>query len=302
MAYRNLYRLIFTIGTISLGMNAVAEEQLGTEGYAKSGDLQIHYVTAGEGPLMVMVHGFPDYWYTWRNQMPELSKHYQVVAIDQRGYNKSGQPEGVENYSVDKLASDVAAVIKHFGRDRAIIVGHDWGGIVSWTFAMMYPEMTEKLIILNTPHPHGIGRELATNPEQEANSEYARNFQKPDAASKLSAFGLAFWVKDPVARKKYIEAFKRSSMEGMLNYYKANYPRPPYQAPEKVAAKVKCPVLMIHGLKDKYLLAAGLNSSWDFVDDELTIVTLPDADHFVQHDRPDKVTKTILNWLEPAAD
>ena len=302
MGWLNFCRLVFVLGTISLGVNAVAEEQLGTEGYAKSGDLKIHYVTAGEGPLMVMVHGFPDYWYTWRNQMPELSKHYQVVAIDQRGYNKSGQPEGVENYSVDKLAADVAAVIKHFDRDRAIIVGHDWGGIVSWTFAMMYPEMTEKLIILNTPHPQGIGRELATNPEQEANSEYARNFQKPDAASKLSALGLAFWVTDPVARKKYIEAFKRSSMEGMLNYYKANYPRPPYQAPGKVVAKVKCPVLMIHGLKDKYLLAAGLNSSWEFVDDELTIVTLPDADHFVQHDRPEKVTKTILNWLQPSGN
>ena len=281
-------------------MNAFADEQLGTEGFAESGDVKIHYVTAGEGPLVVMIHGFPDYWYTWRDQMPELAKHYKVVAIDQRGYNKSGQPEGVENYSADKLAADVAAVIKHFDRDKAIIIGHDWGGLVSWTFAMMYPNMTEKLIILNTPHPNGIARELATNPEQEANSQYARNFQKPEAAGQLSAVGLAFWVTDAEARKKYVEAFERSSIEAMLNYYKANYPRPPYQVPEQVAAKVQCPVLMIHGLKDKYLLAAGLNNTWDFLDNELTIVALPDADHFVQHDQPEKVTKTILKWLEPA--
>ena len=284
--------------TVNSSLNG-AEESLGTEGYADSGDVKIHYVTAGEGPLVVMIHGFPDYWYTWRNQMPELAKHYQVVAIDQRGYNKSSQPEGVENYTADKLAADIAAVVKHFKRDQAIIVGHDWGGLVAWTFAMQYPQMTERLIILNTPHPNGLARELATNPAQEANSQYARNFQQPGAAKLIAPEMLALWVKDAEARKKYIAALRRSSIEGMLNYYKANYPKPPYRVPEEEFPKVECPVLIIHGLKDQYLLAAGHNNTWEWVDNEVTLVMLPEADHFVQHDEPEKVNHEILRWLAP---
>ena len=269
-----------------------------TDGFAESGDVKIHYVSSGEGPLVIMIHGFPDYWYTWRNQMPSLAKQFQVVAIDQRGYNKSDQPEGVENYRTDKLAADVKAVIRHLQKDKAIVVGHDWGGIVAWTFAMTYPEMTDRLIILNTPHPNGLGRELATNPTQRKNSEYARDFQHPDAASKLTPDNIAFWVKDEDARKKYVEAFQRSSIESMLNYYKANYPREPYELPTNVLPKVKSPTLVIHGLKDPYLLAAGLSGTWEWVEKDLTIVTVPDAGHFIQHEKPQLVTKTILNWLQ----
>ena len=117
--------------------------------------------------------------------------------------------------------------------------------------------MTERLIILNLPHPQGLMRELASNPEQQKNSAYARFFQEPDAASKLTAEGLAEWVKEPAAKAKYVEAFRRSSFEGMLNYYKANYPRPPYADPAQAMPKVKCPVLLFHGLRDKALLAPG---------------------------------------------
>ena len=156
-------------------------------GYADSAGVKIHYVTAGEGPLLVMIHGFPDYWYTWRAQIPELSKHYQVVAIDQRGYNKSDQPKGVDNYRMEKLTGDVRAVIRHFEQDSAVIVGHDWGGAVAWTFAMQYPRMTDRLVILNLPHLHGLQRELATNPDQQKASAYARFFQTPEAASLLTA-------------------------------------------------------------------------------------------------------------------
>src|SRR5262245_57123866 len=102
-------------------------------GYAENNGVKIHYASIGKGPLIVMVHGFPDFWYSWRDQMAALSSNYQVVAIDQRGYNLSDKPKGVDNYAMGLLVSDVAAVIKHLGRDKAIIVGHDWGGIVSWT-------------------------------------------------------------------------------------------------------------------------------------------------------------------------
>jgi pimeloyl-ACP methyl ester carboxylesterase len=270
--------------------------EMGEEGFADSGGVKIHYVTMGQGPLLVMIHGFPDFWYTWRDQMPALAKHFQVVAVDLRGYNKSDQPTGVENYTIDKLVGDIDAVVKHFKQDKAVIVGHDWGGVIAWTFAMMHPDETDRLIILNLPHPKGLARELAHNPEQQKNSQYARDFQKPDAAKKVNAEMLAFWVKEPDARKKYVEAFKHSSIEGMLNYYKANYPREPY-ANERDFPPVKCPVLMFHGLKDKYLLPGALNDTWKWLDKDLTLITVPNADHFVHRDAPEFVTKNMVNWL-----
>ncbi len=289
---------VLLVGVLMCSLSVMADEsELGTHGFAQSDDVKIHYVTVGDGPLLVMIHGFPDYWYTWRKQMPALAESFKVVAIDQRGYNKSDKPTGVENYTVDKLVGDVRAVIEHFGRDKAIIVGHDWGGIVAWSFAMAHPEMTDRLIILNLPHPKGLHRELANNPEQRKNSQYARDFQKPEAASRLTAAGLTFWVKDVEARKKYVAAFRRSSFEAMLNYYKANYPREPYEEPKNDFPKVKCSVLMIHGLKDKALLAAGLNDTWEWVEKDLTIVTLPNADHFVQQDAAEEVTRRMISWL-----
>jgi len=266
-------------------------------GYADSSGVKIHYASLGKGPLVVMIHGFPDYWYTWRDQMKALSKDHQVVAIDQRGYNLSDKPKGVENYDMQLLVGDVAAVVKHLKRDRAIIVGHDWGGIVAWTFAMTKPDMTDKLIILNLPHPRGLNRELAHNPEQQKNSQYARNFQQPDAHRTLTAEQLTFWVSDPEAKKKYIEAFKRSDFEAMLNYYKRNYPREPYTDDSSPVVKVKAPVLMIHGLNDTALLPGALNNTWDWLEKDLTLVTIPGAGHFVQQDASDLVTRTIRMWL-----
>ena len=162
---------------------------------------------------------------------------------------------------------------------------------------MAAPQVVDKLIILNLPHPQGIGRELATNPEQQKNSQYARNFQKEDAASKLKAEGLAMWVKDPKAREKYIEAFKRSDFEAMLNYYKRNYPREPYAEDPSPVVKVKAPVLMIHGLNDTALNAHGLNNTWEWLEKDLTLVTIPGAGHFVQQDASDLVTRSIKMWL-----
>jgi pimeloyl-ACP methyl ester carboxylesterase len=274
-------------------------QSLGEEGYVDSSGVKIHYVTLGKGPLVVLIHGFPDYWYSWRDQMPELAKHFQVVAIDQRGYNKSGQPKGVENYVLDKLVGDLDVVIKQFKADKAVVVGHDWGGLVAWAYAMQHPDRIDRLIILNLPHPKGMSRELANNPQQQKNSQYARNFQKEGAEKLLSPELLAFWVKEPDARKHYVEAFKRSSIEGMLNYYRANYPREPYKD-DRTFPPVKCPVLMIHGLKDQYLLPGALNDTWKWVENEFTLVTLPQAGHFVHRDAPDVVTRKMVRWLTEA--
>lgn len=289
--------LVATVLLLSATTVSVADDSLGTHGFAQSGDVKIHYVTAGEGPLVILIHGFPDFWYSWREQMPELAEHFQVVAIDQRGFNKSDQPEGVENYTIDKLVEDIVAVVAHFDRDKAIIVGHDWGGMVAWTFAMQHPELMDKLVILNLPHPRGLSRELANNPAQQKASAYARNFQKPEAAKSMMPAMLAFWVKDKDARKHYIEAFERSSMEGMLNYYKANYPREPYTEMGDELPNITCPVLMFHGLKDTALLPDALNGTWQWVDNELTLITVPEAGHFVQQDAADLVTERMVGWL-----
>ena len=295
-----MYQRLLTATLVALWTSccvSAGETDLGTHGFAKSGDVKIHYVTQGEGPLVVMIHGFPDYWYTWRRQIPELAKHFQVVAIDQRGYNRSDQPDGVENYAMSKLVDDVKAVIEHFEQDQAVIIGHDWGGAVAWTFAMSNPDMTDRLVILNLPHLNGLRRELANNPDQQKASAYARHFQTAGAASQLTAEGLSFWVKDEAAKAKYVAAFKRSSFESMLNYYKANYPREPYEEPAGDVPKVKCSVLMIHGLKDTALLPGALNDTWDWLEKDLTLVTLPNAGHFVQQDAADTVTRTVVNWL-----
>jgi pimeloyl-ACP methyl ester carboxylesterase len=269
-------------------------------GYADSGGVKIHYAALGDkkNPLIVMIHGFPDFWYTWRDQMAALSSDYYVVAIDQRGYNLSDKPKGVENYDMRLLVGDVIAVIKHLGREKAIIVGHDWGGAVSWTLATYQPQFVEKLIILNLPHLRGLSRELANNPQQQKNSQYARNFQQPDEHKKWTPESLAFWVKDPAAKQKYIEAFGRSDIEAMLNYYKRNYPREPYKEDASPVVKVKMPVLMIHGLDDWALLPGALNNTWDWLESDLTLVTIPKSGHFVQQDASDMVTRSIKMWLK----
>ncbi len=276
---------------------AMASEPWVRDAYAENGGVRIHYVTAGQGPLIVMVHGFPDFWYTWRHQIPILTNQYQIAALDLRGYNLSDKPKGVEAYDMKLLVEDVAAVVRHAGRERAIILGHDWGGAISWSFAMAHPEMTERLIILNLPHPRGFMHELVTNPRQQANSSYARNFQKEGAHEKLTPEGLCWWVKDPEAKGKYIEAFRRSDIEAMLHYYKRNYPREPYTEPATPFLKVACPILMIHGLADQALLSGALNNTWDWVGGDLTLVTIPGADHFVQHDATGLVNRTLKSWL-----
>ena len=143
----------------------------------------------------------------------------------------------------------------------------------------------------------GLARELANNPQQQKNSQYAREFQKPDAASKPTPEALIFWVTDESAKPKYIEAFKNSDFEAMLNYYKRNYPKEPYKEDTSPVVKVKAPVLMIHGLKDWALLPGALNNTWEWLDQDLTLVTLPHAGHFVQQDAAEQVTKAMRLWL-----
>jgi len=268
-------------------------------GYADSNGVSIHFAALGsmENPLIVCIHGFPDFWYSWKDVMDSLSNDYYVVAIDQRGYNLSDKPKGEKNYSINFLVGDVISVVHHLGFKKSIIIGHDWGGAVSWALAIMNPQIVDKLIILNSPHPRGLRHELATNPEQQKNSQYARSFQMEGASKYLTAEKLASMLGDNVDEKEYIEAFNRSDFEAMLNYYKQNYPREPYKSDPSRVVKVKAPVLLIHGLDDKFLLAGALDKTWEWVENDLTPVTIPGAGHFVHHDKPELINRTIKMWL-----
>jgi pimeloyl-ACP methyl ester carboxylesterase len=279
---------------------------LGEDGFADSDGVKIHYVTDGTGPLVVFIHGIPGFWYDWRHQMPALAGRFQVVAIDQRGFNLSDQPSGVENYTLDKLVGDVDAVLKHFEQPTATLVGHDSGGWISWRYAMAYPEKTTQLAIVNLPHPRCIERELANNPRQYQASDYARQFQHspygsrrfvaPDGSSvELTPELYASAFKDD--QPKYLEALRRTSIDGMINFYKANYPWPPYK--EHAYPPVKCRVLMIHGLDDLWLMPETLNDTWRFLENDLTLVTVPKAGHWVHLEAADLVTKRMVSWLTP---
>jgi epoxide hydrolase 4 len=268
-----------------------------------SGGVRIHYVASGKGPLVVLIHGYPDYSGSWTKLTPALNGAYRVVAMDTRGYNLSDHPDGVENYEMPKLVADVDAVIAAEGYKTATVLGHDWGGSIAWMYAFTHPERLDNLIILSTPHPILFMQQMQTNPVQQASSQYARNFQKEGSEAGMTAEGLARRVQDPEMHAKYLEAFKRSSFSAMMNYYRANYPRtvgPGAKRPfvPDNPPQIPVPLLVIHGMKDTALLADGHAGAWNKAAKDSTVVMIPDAGHFVQQDAADLVNGTIRNWLD----
>ncbi len=146
--------------------------------YLDTNGIKLHYVTQGEGPLMLMLHGFPAYWYSWKYQIPEFARHYTVVALDLRGYNDSDRPRKASAYQLDALIADVRGAIAALGYDRCILLGHDWGGALAWSVAYAHPECVEKLIVMNFPHPAKFAAGLRT-PWQLLKSAYILWFQLP---------------------------------------------------------------------------------------------------------------------------
>lgn len=268
--------------------------------YADSDGVSIHYAKMGSGPLMVFIHGFPDFWYSWRHQMAGLADQYTVAALDTRGYNLSEKPEGEANYDMTLLTADVAAVLRAERESSAVVVGHDWGGGIAWNFAAAYPQMTDRLIIMNLPHVKGLQRELASMGQQHSNSQYARNFQQPDSHENISPSGLAMALSqgDEALREIYLAAFENSSTESMMNYYRRNYPREPYVGgPWAELPRIQAPVLQFHGLNDSALLAPALNNTWEELDQDWTLVTIPGVGHWPHHEKPDMVTNMMRAWL-----
>lgn len=264
--------------------------------FATNDDVRIHYVTLGEGKPVLFIHGFPDIWYSWRHQMHTLSSDYLTAAMDLRGYNKSDQPGEIEHYTMENILKDVDAVIDDLG-GKVTLVGHDWGGAISWRYAMTRPQKVERLVILNLTHPKGYGA-VAANPSeaQKANMEYARNFasSKPDGSPIPDGIlGIGDRMGEVVG-KHYREALGRSSYDAMLNYYRANYAGISGGAE---MPNINMPVLQFHGLKDTAVDKDGLKGTWDWIDQDYTLVTIPNSGHFVQWDAAEMVSQTMKAWL-----
>lgn len=264
--------------------------------------VSIHYAATGTGPLIVFLHGFPDHWLGWWKLMADLRADYRVVAIDLRGYNLSDKPLDLQAYEICQLVGDVRAVIAHEGLASATVVGHDWGGFVAWHAAMDAPDLVDRLIVLNMPHPWAIARELANNPSQRQASEYVLLFRQAASHCQFPKARLSAWVKDPVYARRHDQAMARSSVEAMFNYYRVNWPHEPYEARSDAPPLIMAPTMLIHGLEDPYALPAGLNDVWHWVERDVTILTLPGAGHFLQHECAAQVTRAIRAWLaQPAA-
>lgn len=270
-------------------------------GFATSQDgvrIRTRTFGVGSGPLVVLIHGFPDFWLTWRALIPHLvNQGYEVCAIDLRGYNETDAPGDDEAYRPERLVEDVRAVVQSRGRAEAIIVGHDWGGFVAWKTAMLAPELVSCLVVLNMPHPDLLSLAYARDPRQAEIGAYARRFQAM-SGDEIPKAALLQWVKDEVARPAYGEAIERSDVRAMLAYYRVNYPTEPYQAAlDLTPLRVSAPTLMIYGLDDPYLLAGAIDGVWGYVDAPFTLQAVPGAGHFVQHDAPDEVRSAITGWL-----
>lgn len=270
--------------------------------YADNNSTRIHYKVEGDGPLIVAVHGFPDYHGSWDDLLPFLTDGYRVAAMDLRGYNLSDQPEETEAYQVKNLCQDVAAVIRAEGQKSAIVMGHDFGAAIGWQLAIHAPGLVERLVILSVPHPSLFRQEIGANPEQAARSQYARDFQQEGSEDRLSVDKIIgiMDLDDPAKIARYREAFARSSFRGMMNFYRMAFPHDtkPRPADPDALPKVKAPVLIIHGLEDVALVASGHNNSWEYVERDLTLMTVPGAGHWVHHEEPALVGGTIRNWLD----
>lgn len=271
---------------------------------------ELHYVTAGSGPLVVLLHGFPEFWYSWRHQIMPLAASHTVVAVDQRGYNTSSKPAGVGAYALWHLVEDLRALVVHLGYDRATIVGHDWGGVVAWSFAMRHPGMVERLAILNLPHPQLFRKALKTNIRQIGRSWYAGAFQVPhlpewlmqqnDYAALVGA--LTNTVKRPntfsaADLAEYRQAWAQpGALTAMVNWYRAaaRYGGTFYKS--LISQCVHMPTLLIWGTND-LALGQELTYGTERYATDLRVRYLNGISHWVQQEAPDQVNAALLPFV-----
>jgi len=281
--------------------------------YVEANGLRVHYVAQGAGPLLLLLHGFPEFWYSWRFQIPGLARHFRVVAPDLRGYNETDKPEGIEAYRISVIVKDVLALIRALGETRAVVCGHDWGGVVAWRLAIHYPEAVERLVVLNAPHPLKFLEAFRKGHlPQLRRSWYMFLFQLPGVAERLLEadrfrllWDLTFggWgSRRPVNARDleaYIEAMARpGALTAALNWYRVQFARIDLVSLTPSAfPKIQAPTLMIWGEKDGALGKELAKGTAKYIAGRFRRVYLPHAGHFVHQESPAEVTALILDFL-----
>lgn len=274
--------------------------------------LRFHCVEAGSGPLVLLLHGFPEFWYGWRRQIPALAERFRVVAPDLRGYNLSDKPPG--HYGVDALVRDVAGLIVALGEERAAVVGHDWGGVIAWSVSMWAPNRVERLAILNAPHLGAYARELRRGWRQRLRSWYVGLFQLPRVAELLLGSGRCRGIAEmlrgsAITRDVFSDAdldhYRRAmcrpgALSATLGYYRALGRTPPWRL-ARLVRPTAAPTLVVWGDHDPALvpeLADGLET-WV---PNLRVYHVPDAGHWIQHERPELVNRLLLEFLSDGTE
>jgi pimeloyl-ACP methyl ester carboxylesterase len=276
--------------------------RIGTNG------ITLHAAAAGplEGRLVILLHGFPEFWYGWRQQIAPLgAAGLRILAPDQRGYNLSDKPAGAAAYTLDTLADDVLGLADASGRERVAVVGHDWGGVVAWHLAGRNPERISRAVILNAPHPATVWRHARRHPSQLAKSWYVGFFQLPqipelalragdfamlrrtlNRTSRAPAFGAADW---PVYRDAWGQP---GALGAMLGWY----PALPHYARSLPPTRIRVPVRVIWGERDAFL-DRGLAHLGSALCDQCEVFHLPGATHWVQHEEVETVNRLLIEFL-----
>jgi pimeloyl-ACP methyl ester carboxylesterase len=284
--------------------------------------LRLHYASCGDRsrPLMLLLHGFPEFWGAWREIMPSFADRFHVVAPDLRGYNLSDKPEDVDAYRPSVLVADVVGLIQALGHERCVLVAHDWGGAIAWSVAITHPELIERLVILNAPHPVPFARDLAGDPAQQKASSYMNRLRAQGSEVRLAEndlvrldgfflnFGGQNWF-DAETRSAYHAAWSQAgALRAGVNWYRASPLYPPI-GEDRGAGKlqldpaifvVRVPTLVIWGEGDTALLP-GLLDGLETVVPELRIVRIPDASHWLIHEQPERVVSEIRSFIADGA-
>ncbi len=270
--------------------------------------INLHYVSQGTGKLMLMLHGFPEFWYSWRHQIAEFASDYHVVAVDLRGYNDSDKPQEVAAYQMSELLADVKGIISGLGYEDCILVAHDWGGAIAWNFAYSHPSMVEKLIVMNFPHPAKFAAGLQTW-QQLQKSWYIFFFQIPflpefilrannyqaiaSAFTDMAVNKSAFTPEDLAAFRD--AAAKPGALTAMINYYRANFKIPPNNLAQD-GDILDIPTLMIWGEEDR-ALGKELTYGTDAYVRDLELKYIPNCSHWVQQEQPTLVNQYMQDFL-----
>jgi pimeloyl-ACP methyl ester carboxylesterase len=283
-------------------------------GFADVGDVRLHYAECGTGDdLVILLHGFPEFWYSWRHQLPVLGERYHVVAPDMRGFNLSDKPAGIKNYRIDLLVKDVLGLIKFFGKEKAAIVAHDWGAGVAWALARRHPEAVSKLVAMQVAPPAAWRANLTRR--QFRRSWYMFFFQLPRLpewwASANDFSRVEKMYRETSVRPDaftdadiavYKEALRRpEALRSSLNYYRANVFKSLFRGgvhtPKERDGRVRVPTLFIYGEQDVAIVPETVRGVDRFIEAPYRELRIPDSGHWVQNEAAAEVNAGLLDFL-----